>query len=316
MLTIQYELGTTVPAYGTRPFDEPTTLAALLDETVRAAVDVDDAPAGYAELPRPRVATVIADPPHGLDTIAVRRASPRVRAGLLPLTWQVAGGRLTITGHPASPTWIDACRVELSGKWNRGKADAPNRVAVVDAAQGTTLVSNAEDGEAPVETSVTTVIDPASSADLARLGGAYLAERGAGGQWTRDSSTYRPASPTDLGTAFMPDQAAVVDEASELDVCYLAPFALSPVRAPANLAGGTWYAGRLHGVDLTIAGGEVHLEVAMTRDLPRVSPTGDPDLVVTWASLRATYPAVAFRAGATTLDPAISYADLRLIRRP
>lgn len=265
----------------------------------------------------------VADPTTG-ELVQLASLTVRPRPGLDELPAQLvvdAGGVLRLAR--VEPDWpgdaalgLPAGEVELAGAWRLNRARGTTAVRVKSPAQTVTVKRADYRADRAVVRDVDTTLALAS--DMRRLGEVYLPDVAPASAWDRDVFGWRVPEVGRLA-GWWPDLSSANLPTPSGDPSRDGLFLLAPevFQAPVAVLGtakahrfgaGVAYAGRVAGMALSVAGGQLRAEVTVWRATPAPPlPDTPASAGVTWAQLRAL---------GRPLDPDMTYADLRLVRRP
>lgn len=248
----------------------------------------------------------------------------------LPTTLALtSAGVLELAPHTANGNGVPASRVQLGGSWRRDPTSAVRMVRVKRTTAGNTVTSKATGYSQGSARRLDVEVDAAGDSGAGIIGRGILAALAPDvtPAWRLDSFTYRPADPADLRDTFVPDlttalypmqpgqQPQSVDEVERAAPTWRRLVAVVGLRDQANLAGRTGvYAGQLTAAELSVdQDQQVSVTFSLRRRAPR--PTSSAAADATWAWLRAGWPALRYRGATPRIDPDLTMADLRLVRK-
>jgi hypothetical protein len=229
--------------------------------------------------------------------------------GRLPAELQ-ADGTLIINpvppvGSTLTPWLWNARQILFEATWSRLKQNGATAVAVAGEQVG--LIVD-DSGVVPRVTATIDGADLTDPEDAATLAHMYRANVDDNGAWVADGFTflaYLDGSP-------LAETSPILDASNAADVLTgtVTIYNIPATQNPAH-PGADWYAGTLSAAELTITDGKPYLTFTLRPDIPR--PPNDDPIALTWDDLKA-----APYAGLTwdDLDPNITWADARLLRRP
>lgn len=269
-----------------------------------------------------------------LALLSWHRVDYEVSTAELPLTLGVVDGQLQLVPVTGADRAIPAAQVAIDGQYRRGPENRANVVRLYDhdPAQGgdapLTSLTYAEDYSPGDRVYMRTVIVDQlawETDEIGWLGEALLPPGVRVGGWDREAFVWTPDSVDDVVGMFpdwssdsystLEDAPSWTDEDEEAAPCFTAPVAVTGIPDNANFAGAAGvYAGVLSGAELDISGGRVAVTFSLRRQLSRPNTTVDPSSVLDYTTMR-TRTTTAYRTGAVVVDPGLTHAELRLVRK-
>lgn len=209
-----------------------------------------------------------------------------------------AGATLTPWVWPARQILFDAT-------WSRLKQNGVTAVAVTGDEVGIVLDDS---GAVPRVTATVDSVDLVDVDDAELLAHMYRSNVDDNGAWVADGFTflaYRDGSPLAETSPIL-----ATDNAADVLTGTVTIYGIPPTQNPAH-PGADWYTGTLSAAELSITRGRPYLTFTLRPDIPR--PPDDDPIALTWDDLKAApYVGLAW----DDLDPNITWADARLLRRP
>lgn len=198
---------------------------------------------------------------------------------------------------------LDADQVEFSAVYNLSKIDRANQIVVtgpfITGEDSITVQGNATD-QAPIALVIETdMIDR----DVARYVGLFNITSDDSDRWKADEFTFL----ADLDPIHVVGPRGLFNDA-DYPLAMHAPCVITGLPSTQNPTGGTWYAGQIVGATFVIEGGRYKVRLRLRRSLPR------PEVLTSdWEYL--AYSDVPSHITYDDLDPAMSYYDMRLLRK-